>query len=172
MRRHDTTLVWRNANRHFDWAAAPDNATYPHLMAGQSRVWSQRAVIDYALQRRAALAALQRGHAFASDLCDADPYLLRAAEHHGVRADRSCPFCRSQSLVDLHYVYGDELGPFQGRIRAPRELEIMAKEHGEFRVYVVEVCRRCSWNYLTTTYLLGDGTPRAPLRAHRGDPVL
>ena len=79
---------------------APQIATYPSLMApsriaGRQRVWSQRAVIDYALQRRAALAALQRGHAFASDLCDADPYLLRAAEHHGVTADRSCPFCHT-----------------------------------------------------------------------------
>ncbi|HEX5017500.1 MAG TPA: DUF5318 family protein [Actinomycetes bacterium] len=143
-------------------------------MAGRTSagVWSQRAVIDYALQRRATLVALRRGQAFASDLCDADPYLLRAAEHHGVPAGRTCPFCRHDDLVDLHYVYGDELGPFQGRIRAPRELEIMAREHGEFRVYVVEVCRRCSWNYLTSTFVLGDGTPRPPLRAQRGDPVL
>jgi len=138
-------------------------------------VWSQRAVIDYALQRRAALDALRRGQAFASDLCDADPYLLRAAEHHGEPAGRPCPLCGHSghgALVELRYVYGDELGPFQGRIRATRELEAMAREHGEFRVYVVEVCTRCSWNYLTTTYLLGDGTPRAPLRAQRGDPVL
>lgn len=135
-------------------------------------VWSQRAVIDYALQRRAALADLRRGQAFTADLCDADPYLLRAAEHHGVPANRPCPVCRGDQLTELSYVFGDELGPYQGRIRAPRELEAMAKEFGEFRVYVVEVCRRCSWNYLTTTFLLGDGTPRPPLRAHRGDPVL
>jgi hypothetical protein len=134
--------------------------------------WSQRAVIDYALQRRAALAALRRGHAFVSDLCDADPYLLRAGENHGVEADRPCPVCRGGDLTELSYVFGDELGPYQGRIRAPRELEVMAHEFGEFRVYVVEVCRRCSWNYLTTTFVMGDGTPRAPLRAHRADPVL
>jgi hypothetical protein len=129
-------------------------------------------VIDYALQRRAALAALRRGQAFTSDLCDADPYLLRAAEHHGVQTSRPCPVCRGGSLVELSYVYGDELGPYQGRIRAPRELELMAREHGEFRVYVVEVCRGCSWNFLAATFVLGDGTPRPPLRAHRGDPVL
>lgn len=144
--------------------------TYPFRM--RERVWSQRAVVDYALQRRAILANVRRGMAFTSDLCDADPYLLRAAEHHGIPAGRPCPLCSAQGLVELSYVYGDELGPFQGRIRAPRELERMAHEHGEFRVYVVEVCRRCSWNYLTTTYLLGDGTPRPPLRAERGDPVL
>src|SRR4051812_6811690 len=116
--------------------------TYAFRM--RERVWSQRAVVDYALQRRALLANVRRGMAFTSDLCDADPYLLRAAEHHGIAADRPCPLCRSTQLVELSYVYGDELGPFQGRIRAPRELELMAREHGEFRVYVVEVCSRCS----------------------------
>lgn len=145
-------------------ASTPASASAP--------TWSQREVIDYALQRRAALASFQRGQTFASDLCDADPYLLRAAEHHGSPAGRPCPLCRHDELVELNYVYGDELGPFQGRIRAARELEAMAREHGEFRVYVVEVCGRCSWNYLTSTYLLGDGTPRPPLRAQRGDPVL
>jgi Family of unknown function (DUF5318) len=147
-------------------------ATYPRGMPRPGRVWSQRAVVDYALQRRAALAELRRGQVFVTDLCDADPYLLRAAEHHGVPAERPCPVCRRPELVELSYVYGDELGPYQGRIRAPRELELMAREHGEFRVYVVEVCRRCSWNYLTTTFLMGDGEPRPPLRASRGDPVL
>ena len=134
-------------------------------------VWSQRAVIDYALQRRAAIAEVKAGRAFASDLCDADPYLVRAAQHHGAPADRPCPFCRQPELVELNYVYGDELGPFQGRIRAPRELEVMAREHGEFRVYVVEVCLACSWNHLAATFLLGDGTPRPPLRASAGDPI-
>ncbi|MCZ3387989.1 MAG: DUF5318 domain-containing protein [Actinomycetia bacterium] len=140
--------------------------------SNQGTVWSQRAVIDYALQRRAVLADLRRGQAFTSDLCDADPYLLRAAEHHGVPAGRPCPVCRGDELAELSYVFGDELGPYQGRIRAPRELEMMAREYGEFRVYVVEVCRHCAWNYLRSTFVLGDGTPRPPLRAHRGDPVL
>ena len=33
---------------------------------------------------------------------------------------------------------------------------------GEFTVYVVEVCRRCHWNFLSMTYVLGDGVPRRP----------
>ena len=126
-------------------------------------------MIDYSLQRRATLAALGRGAASTTDVCDADPYLLRAAQHHGIETSRPCPVCRKQPLTELHYVYGDELGPFQGRIKAPRELERMAHEHGEFRVYVVEVCQLCSWNHLTVTFLLGDGEPRKPLRARRGD---
>ena len=31
----------------------------------------------------------------------------------------------------------------------------MAHEHGEFRVYVVEVCRGCGWNHLALSYVLG-----------------
>ena len=42
-----------------------------------------RRAVDYGLQRRATLAALFRGLATATDVCDADPYLLRAAKHHG-----------------------------------------------------------------------------------------
>jgi Family of unknown function (DUF5318) len=134
-------------------------------------MWSQRAVVDYSLQRRATLRALFHGGASPTDVCDADPYLLRAAQHHGRPTERSCPVCRKHLLTELNYVYGDELGPFQGRIRAPRELEAMAHEHGEFRVYVVEVCQECSWNHLMSSYLLGDGEPRQPLRARRGDAV-
>ncbi len=134
-------------------------------------MWSQRAVIDYSLQRRATLIALSRGSASTTDICDADPYLLRAAQHHGMATDRPCPVCRKQPLTELNYVYGEELGPFQGRIKAPRELEAMARQHGEFRVYVVEVCQHCSWNHLNASYLLGDGEPHQPLRARRGDPV-
>ena len=134
-------------------------------------MWSQRALIDYSLQRRATLVALGYGGASTTDVCDADPYLIRAAKNHGVATERQCPVCRRETLAELHYVYGDELGPFQGRIKAPRELEAMAHEHGEFRVFVVEVCQQCSWNHLTASFLLGDGEPRRPLRARRGDPV-
>ena len=35
----------------------------------------------------------------------------------------------------------------------------MAREHGEFTVYVVEVCQGCAWNHLTLSYVLGDGAP-------------
>lgn len=129
----------------------------------------RRAVIDYSLQRRATLNALYRGGTSTTEVCDADPYLLLAAKHHGLPTERQCPVCRRTLLTELNYVYGDELGPYQGRIRAPRELDAMALEHGEFRVYRVEVCQECSWNHLISTYLMGDGTPRVPQRGRRGD---
>lgn len=124
-------------------------------------MWSQRLYVDYALQRRATLHALQSGALGASDVCDADPYLLRAAKFHGESTDLLCPVCAKGSLTHLTYVFGDELGPYSGRIRATSELEPMAREFGEFRVYVVEVCRGCSWNHLSTSYVLGDGVPRS-----------
>lgn len=128
---------------------------------------SRRSVIDYALARRATLESLLAGGAYASDVCDADPYLLRAARYHGVPSGRECPVCRRTELRDVAYAFGDELGQYSGRIRSEPELAEMAGEHGEFRVYVVEVCLDCSWNHLTTSYVLGDGVPRRAPRRQR-----
>jgi len=145
----------------------PDDERAAHRQAPYAQnMWSQRAVTDYGLQRRAVLRGLFSGAVSTSDVCDADPYLLRAAKHHGEMTEQACPVCRRERLTHLTYVFGDELGQYSGRIRATRELEPMAREHGEFTVYVVEVCQGCSWNHLTKSYVLGDGIPRA--RATRG----
>ncbi len=126
-----------------------------------------RSVVDHGLQRRAALLRLFNGGALSSDLCDADPYLLKAARFHGEPAGHACPACRDAGLVTVTYVYGDELGPYSGRIRATDELPAMAFQFGAFSVYVVEVCQRCHWNFLLTTYVLGDGVPRRALPTPR-----
>ena len=52
-------------------------------------MWSQRARVDYALQRRATLASLFTGLTTTTDVCDPDPYTLRAAKHHGEATERS-----------------------------------------------------------------------------------
>lgn len=130
-------------------------------------VLSRRSVIDYALARRATLDSLFVGGASSTDVCDADPYLLRAAKYHGQPCGRRCPVCRRAELRDLAYAFGDELGQYSGRIRSAHELAEMADQHGEFKVYVVEVCLDCSWNHLTTSYVLGDGVPRRPPRRQR-----
>jgi uncharacterized protein DUF5318 len=131
-------------------------------------MWSQRGVIDYSLQRRARLANLFNGGATTiDDVCDADPYTLRAARHHGEPAGSPCPVCRKDMLAHLSYVFGDELGQFSGRIKSRAEIEQMAHEHGEIRVYVLEVCRGCSWNHLVESYLVGDGVPRRAPRRQR-----
>jgi hypothetical protein len=43
----------------------------------------------------------------------------------------------------------------------------MSHKFGSFSVYVVEVCQRCHWNFLLTTYVLGDGVPRRALPTPR-----
>ena len=129
-------------------------------------MWSQRQVVNYALQRRSALEALRRpGRTLArADACDADPMLVRAAKHHGERAQAPCPVCESDRLVTLNYVFGEQLGQYSGRIKSSRELEEMAHQFGEFKVVVVEVCPACGWNHMILSYLLGDGVKRKPPR--------
>jgi hypothetical protein len=124
-------------------------------------------VIDYSLARRATLTELVRAGLDSAEACDAHPDLLRTAKFHGEPTERCCPVCRRERLNHVTYVYGDELGQFSGRVRATAELEPMAREHGEFRVYVVEVCQGCGWNHLTLSYVLGDGVPRRPPRRQR-----
>jgi hypothetical protein len=129
-------------------------------------MWSQREVIDYALQRRSTLEGLRRPgrHLARQDACDADPMLLRAAKYHGDPSQVPCPVCEASGLVNLQYVFGDQLGQYSGRIKHTAELEEMAHQYGEFRVVVVEVCQECSWNQMILSYKLGDGVKRKPPR--------
>jgi hypothetical protein len=117
--------------------------------------------VDYALQRRALLANLYAGRASVVDVCDAHPYLQRAAKYHGEPSEVACPVCRKERLTYVSYVYGEELKSSSGQARSAAELPKMATDFGEFTVYVVEVCRSCGWNHLALSYLLGrNGLPR------------
>lgn len=131
-------------------------------------MWSKREPVDYALTRRATLQALYgRSRSLArSDVCDADPLLIRAALHHGEDHPDRCPICESR-MVTLNYVFGDQLGQYSGRIKSTEELEEMQSEYGEFKVVVVEVCTDCGWNHMIRSYLLGDGVVRKPPRRQR-----
>lgn len=118
-------------------------------------VRTQRQIVDYALQRKALLAEVHSGRVGTMDVCDANPYLLRAAKFHGAPSDVTCPVCRKEPLTRVSWVYGDELKHASGSARAPEELVRMATLFDEFRVYVVEVCRTCGWNHLVQSYVLG-----------------
>lgn len=120
--------------------------------------------VDYALARRRSLSAALLAATGSSDALDPHPDLLRAATHHGQPTEARCPWCRSEALVLLRFVYSDELGPFSGRIKTVGELRDMATDFGFLDVYVVEVCPDCHWNHLLRSYTLGDGQPRRPLR--------
>ena len=125
---------------------------------------NRRDEIDYSLDRRATLQALFRGAASAAEACDADPYLKRAAKHHGEQTKRDCPVCRKREIRELRYVFGDQLGQYSGRIKSISELIEMQSQYGEFRVYTVEVCLECDWNHIIYSFLLGDGKTRKPPR--------
>ena len=128
----------------------------------------QRSVIDYALARRATLTGLYSGRVSTMDVCDAHPYLLRAAKYHGETTTKRCPVCRGdEPLTHVTYTYGDELGDSSGRVRAIRELPALAQRFSELSVYVVEVCRSCGWNHLTTSFVIGSGAPRARRQTRR-----
>ena len=116
--------------------------------------------MDYALQRRSVLADLYANRITTADVCDAHPYLQRAARYHGEPTELSCPVCRKERLTNVHYVYGDELRASSGQAKSADELHKMGMDHREFKVYVVEVCRSCGWNHLAMSYVLGrDGLP-------------
>ena len=121
---------------------------------------TQRQVVDYALQRRALLAAVHSGRVGVAEVCDASPYLLRAARFHGEPSEQTCPVCRKERLTLVSWIFGDELKHASGSARKPEELEQLANHYEDFSVYVVEVCRTCSWNHLVLSYVLGtDGAP-------------
>ncbi|MGH3683975.1 MAG: DUF5318 domain-containing protein [Pseudonocardiaceae bacterium] len=118
-------------------------------------VRTQRQTVDYALQRRALLAGVYAGRVGVTEVCDATPYLLRAAKFHGEPSMVTCPMCRKEPLTLVSWVYGDELKHAAGSARTADELNRMATLYEEFSVYVVEVCRTCSWNHLVQSYVLG-----------------
>lgn len=132
----------------------------------------RRSVIDYSLKRRSTLAELFSGRIGTNEVCDAHPYLLRAARFHGDKTDIGCPVCRRDTLTLVHYVYGDRLKLGAGQAKTGREIESMSTRVREFNVYVVEVCRGCSWNHLATSFVTGvdtstPGTPRTPTPQER-----
>lgn len=122
-----------------------------------SRVRTQRQIVDYALRRRALLAEVYAGRVGVMEVCDANPYLLRAAKFHGEPSSVTCPVCRKEPLTLVSWVYGDALKHAAGSARTAEELNRMAALFEEFSVHVVEVCRTCSWNHLVQSYVLGTG---------------
>jgi hypothetical protein len=129
----------------------------------------RRSVVDYSLQRRAVLADVYAGRTGLFEVCDASPYLSRAAKYHGEATDVACPVCRKERLTRVNYVYGDHLGPTAGQAKTEAELARMDAAQAEFSVYSVEVCRSCGWNHLDSSYVLGaEPEPgRQPRRSRR-----
>jgi len=120
-------------------------------------VRNQRQVVDFALQRRALLAGVHSGRVEVGEVCDAGPYLLRAARFHGEPTDQTCPVCRKERLTHVSWIFGEALKHAAGSARTAEEIEQLANRYADFTVYVVEVCRTCSWNHLVLSYVMGTG---------------
>lgn len=131
-----------------DGSQALSSASYPTAKAG-------REVVNYAMQRRALLAEVYSGRVGVTEVCDATPYLLRAAKFHGEPISITCPMCRQEPLMLVSWVYGDVLKHAAGSARTADELNRMAALYEEFSVFVVEVCQTCRWNHLVQSYVLG-----------------
>jgi Family of unknown function (DUF5318) len=127
----------------------------------------QRQVVDYALRRRSLLAQVYSGRTGVSEVCDAHPYLLRAAKFHGKPSQVMCPICRKEQLTLVSWVFGEHLGAVSGSARTAEELVLLATRYEEFAVHVVEVCRTCSWNHLVKSYVLGAARPPKGTRGKR-----
>jgi len=131
------------------------------------RTWD---AVDHALERRALLRELYGGRRSAGEVCDASPFLLRAAKEWGLRTRRPCPVCREAPLWEISWVYGDALGDGNGTARSQRGVQLLARSRPAFTVYEVEVCQRCSWNHLLRTYCTGTpGTEPARRTRERQD---
>jgi hypothetical protein len=128
---------------------------------------SKRDEVDYALQRRALLAEVFSGRASTTDVCDASPYLGRAAKAYGAETDRGCPICRRTRLWEVAWVYGDALGGASGSARSLKQVAALAARHPEFGVYEVEVCQDCGWNHLVRSWRTGTPGLPAARRARR-----
>lgn len=90
-----------------------------------------------------------------AEVCDASPYLVRAAKFFGEATGSPCPVCRREPVWQVHYIYGDELRNAAGQARPRAELPGLAMTYDAFDVYVVEVCRGCGWNHLVEKFTLG-----------------
>jgi hypothetical protein len=131
----------------------------------------QRQVVDYALRRRSLLAEVYSGRTGVTEVCDANPYLLRAAKFHGKPSTVMCPICRKEQLTLVSWVFGDHLGAVSGSARTAEELVLLATKYDEFSVHVVEVCRTCSWNHLVKSYVLGAVPPPKGSKTTRRTPT-
>jgi hypothetical protein len=131
----------------------------------------KRDLVDHTLARRSLLQSLFGGGLFATtssyDVCDASPFLKRAAEAYGVQSDRTCPICRKERLWEVAWVYGDAIGDYAGSARSAAQLAALDAAFPDFAVYEVEVCQGCAWNHLLRSYRAGTPGTAPAKRARR-----
>ncbi|MCB1003430.1 MAG: DUF5318 family protein [Acidimicrobiales bacterium] len=110
--------------------------------------------IDYRLARRQLLSEFRKGRLAQHEICDAQPELVRVAREASSPTSVACPVCDDGLLVHVTFVFGPRL-PKHGRcVTSLKELKALARQSGDFSVYVVEVCPECRWNHLARSFPL------------------
>ena len=112
--------------------------------------------VDYRLARQRMIDGFEKGAIGRDLVCDAQPMLLRNAEHCSTPTSIDCPICAETQVRHVTYVFGPRL-PAHGRcISTPKELKRLANRQGEFTAYLIEVCLGCRWNHMVRTSTLGN----------------
>ncbi len=101
----------------------------------------------------------RRGRLGRSDVCDAQPELLRVARNLGRQTATECPICEDADLVHVMFAFGPRLPP-SGRAVAPGDLVRFSRQREELACYVVEVCTGCNWNHLLSVFSVGRSAAR------------
>jgi hypothetical protein len=122
---------------------------------GGARLAAPSGQIDYRLVRKHTVDEFKRGRLSRTDICDAQPELLRAARNCGRASQEICPICDEQPVVLVSFVFGPRL-PAHGRcVTSAKELDRLGRRIAQVACYVVEVCTACAWNHLLRTFPLG-----------------
>jgi hypothetical protein len=133
----------------------------PEFLRGAQLTGDVAGQVDYRLARNSVISEFRKGRLSRSDVCDAQPELLRAATNVGAESLEDCPICEESKVRLVSYVFGSRLPPSGKCVTTETELAKLARGAGHLACYVVEVCPNCSWNHLARTFTLGNGRPRA-----------
>ena len=104
--------------------------------------------VEYRLARDSLVRDYRRGRISRLEVCDAQPELMRVAEHLGVATERQCPICEDAMLVHVTFGFGPGLPPNGRAVSGANEFRALTRSKSEIAFYVVEVCMACSWNHL------------------------
>lgn len=123
-------------------------------------------MVDYSLALQAALRQFRAGRLRRSDVCDAHPDLIRAANYSGEKTDDPCPICSGGNMRLVSYAFSKELNEKNGRLWPRGDLARLLKMT-DARLYTIEVCPDCLWNHLRSQLALGRGAEETNRKASR-----
>lgn len=108
-----------------------------------------RGIVDHRLARRMLINQVRVGRIDRSEVCDAHPELIRAAQNVGTETSATCPICEDDHLRIVTYVFGHGLSASGRCVSDAKQLRQLARDKaGDRTAYVVEACPSCRWHHL------------------------